>query len=463
VPASLLFLAPLLALLPVNSSTLPQPLPAVRYELATPDTSVRRPSRTDSVLYGSLGDGASYRRILMPGGATVHVVAIDGRRGYVVEAAKAREGYDDLETLSEIYVRAERAARQRGDTIIAAINAGPWHPERLSPVGPLVVNGETVELANDGAWSSVLLYASGGGAITRDRLSAQLFWRHRQLELRSVNRRMNDESPVIYNRFYGDFVPSPTVKSDAEIVASALAQLADDDSGIDFGEEEVDTASIVRTYHTARARSERERVARKIAVRRLPTARRDWYGEPRLNDTMWTQVTMVDTGTVPVPRDGYVLSLGTSDELFHSVRPGDTVRLLFQIARNGLSTVASVVPGYPQLLFDGAAAQEPEFAQGPAASVRADVASARTAIGTSASGDTVLLVAVDAPRNGAGGVTIDELAALMLQLGAHNAVALEGRSSTTMVVNYDAVTHAPGTTPERPISNALVVKKKRKF
>lgn len=458
----LLSVAALLASLHLVSSPSSPPQAVDRHAVAHPDSVPAR--RVDSVVYGTLADGARYRRVRTPAGVTMHVIEVDTRRGLSVEAVKAHDAYDGLETLSQLYERAERHARRDGDTVLAAINAGPWHPAQFSPVGPLVVGGEVVELSGDDAWSSLLLYAGGTAAITRDRVTGQLFWRHRRLDIRSVNRRLNDESVVLYNRLYGDVVPAVGSRSDAEIVGDAMASIEAVDSGIDFEEEEIDTASIVKAYRGARSRGDRERTAMKMAVRRLPTARREWFGEPRLNDTMWTLVTMVDTGSVPIPTDGYVISFGASAELFGSARPGDTVRLVFQVAHNGIGVVRDVVPGYPQLLFAGAPASEPDFVQGPAASVRGDEPGARTAIGISADGATLYLVAVEAPTTDRrGGMTIDELAATMRSLGAHNALALEGRGSTSMVVNYETVTQRSGEDSQRRISNALIVKKKKRW
>lgn len=459
---SLLLVASVFSLLSSDPTSSVPSMLSVRRSEFMPDSARTAPRHGDSVLYGALTDGAGYRRIRTSRGAVVHVIEIDSRRGLRLEAVKARDSYDGLETITELFQRAEREARRDGDTVLAAINGGPWYASRLSPVGPLVINGEVVELAGDDAWSSLLLYTGGSVAITRDRVAGQLFWRHRRFDILSVNRRLSDESVVLYNRMYGDFVPAVALRNDRDIVRDVLASREADDSGIDFEDEDVDSAQIVRTYRNQHARAERERSAMKIAVRRLPAARRDWFGEPRLNDTMWTVVTMIDTGTVPVPHDGYVVSLGASEELFHSARPGDTLRLLFQVARNGIGVVRDVVPGYPQLLFAGRPSSEPDFLQGPAAAVRGGERSARTAIGVSADGNVIYVVAVEAPADpGRGGMTIDELSATMQSLGAHHAVALEGRSATTMVVNYETVTHGQGAAPERPVGSGLVVKKKR--
>ncbi|MBC8144312.1 MAG: phosphodiester glycosidase family protein [bacterium] len=433
---------------------------------APPDSVVRDGARApgDSVMYGELTDGASYRRIRNSRGVILHVLSIDLSKGLTVEAIKARDSYDGLETLTEMYERAERQAKRDGDTVLAAINAGPWHAERLTPIGPLVVDGDVVELATDDAWSSLLLY-NDKAAISRDRVSGGIHWRHRHIDVQSVNRRANSKGLVVYNAMYGATVPDTVTKSENQIVADIVANAAHDDTGIDFDVHDIDSVEIIRRYrYTRRFDHHQEQGAFKVAVRRLQTARSNWFGEPRINDTMWTMVVKVDTGAIAVPHDGYVISPGSNEDWFRSARYGDTVRLHFQVARNGIGTIHDVVPGYPQLLFEGSPAPEPDFAQGPAAAVRPDDPGARTAVGITKGGNTMLLVAVEAPTDeGAGGLTIDELASTMRTLGAHDAIAMEGHASSSMVVNYEAVTHGADANALRRISNALVVKKKRRW
>lgn len=452
-------LFPLLIVASLLTAFHPNPSPS-----AKPDSVVRAGAIAagDSVLYGELADGASYRRIRSASRVVIHVVEIDLHKGLSVEAIKARDRYAELETLTELYQRAEREARRDGDTILAAINAGPWHPERMSPVGPLVIDGDVVELVSDDAWSSLLLY-DGTAAITRDRVSGKIFWRHRQLDVRTVNRRTSEDAIVVYGATFSATVPDTVEKIDEQIVADARASVDIDDTGIDFGSDEVDTTEIIRQYMYAHRGDAHEHGAFKLAVRRLQTARANWFGEPRINDTMWATVVTADTGAIAIPRDGYVISPGAATDWFRSARYGDTVRILFEVAQNGIGTIHDVVPGYPQLLFAGSTAPEPDFTSGPAASIRSDEPSARTAVGINSSGDKILLVVVEAPVDGVGGMTIDELTATMRTLGAHNAIALEGRSSSSMVVNYESVTHRGRPETERRISNALVVKKKRRW
>lgn len=87
----------------------------------------------------------------------------------------------------------------------------------------------------------------------------------------------------------------------------------------------------------------------------------------------------------------------------------------------------------------------------------------RTAIGLSPDGNTLILVVVDGRQpNYSEGATIDELADVLLQFGAYNALNLDGGGSSVMVYDDNDETHIlnspihtriPG--QERPVANHL--------
>jgi hypothetical protein len=80
----------------------------------------------------------------------------------------------------------------------------------------------------------------------------------------------------------------------------------------------------------------------------------------------------------------------------------------------------------------------------------------RTALGITADG-AVLLVTVNGRQPGVSvGMTLDELAHLMIELGAIEAMNLDGGGSTTMVVR-DKVVNIPSDGGERAVSSALLL------
>jgi exopolysaccharide biosynthesis protein len=110
------------------------------------------------------------------------------------------------------------------------------------------------------------------------------------------------------------------------------------------------------------------------------------------------------------------------------------------------------VEGGPRLVVDGEisiSAREEGF--------RGDVAggaASRAAVGISREG-RLMLVAVESPGTGRGGVTLEHLATIMRKLGAEQAMNLDGGSSVTVVEKGQIVNRAKR--GARAVSNALVV------
>lgn len=80
----------------------------------------------------------------------------------------------------------------------------------------------------------------------------------------------------------------------------------------------------------------------------------------------------------------------------------------------------------------------------------------RTAIGWRSDGKLILLT-VDGRQKQSVGMTIDELANLMLEFDCVEAMNLDGGGSTTMVVKGKVVNHPSDATGERAVSDALLV------
>jgi hypothetical protein len=78
----------------------------------------------------------------------------------------------------------------------------------------------------------------------------------------------------------------------------------------------------------------------------------------------------------------------------------------------------------------------------------------RTAMGTSQDGKTLILVVVDGRTEIAIGKTLNGMAALMGELGAHNAINVDGGGSSTMVINGQ-VKNKPSDGWERVVSNHM--------
>jgi MYXO-CTERM domain-containing protein len=106
-----------------------------------------------------------------------------------------------------------------------------------------------------------------------------------------------------------------------------------------------------------------------------------------------------------------------------------------------------VVSGHPTLLDDGRVVGSPGD---PLCTNRHP----RTALGLSADRRTLIALVVDGRRSGAAGFTCDEMAFVLALEGAHDAVALDGGGSSTLVVGGQ-VKNRPSDGRQRTVGNHL--------
>ena len=68
-----------------------------------------------------------------------------------------------------------------------------------------------------------------------------------------------------------------------------------------------------------------------------------------------------------------------------------------------------------------------------------------------------LMITVDGRSEASGGISLYDLAAYLLELGAVDAMNLDGGGSTTMFLNGKVVNHPSDKEGERKVSDALIV------
>lgn len=155
---------------------------------------------------------------------------------------------------------------------------------------------------------------------------------------------------------------------------------------------------------------------------------------------------------VAIPADGFVVlaSDAQGQLLAQNFRVGDT--LTFDTG-TGLTKVDVAVGGGTMLVRDGQITPFVEPVTGT---------SSRTAIGTNGTGDQLILATVDGRHTSYRGMDNAQMAALMIELGARNAMMMDGGGSTTMVRQalgtdtLEQVTYASDG-QLRPVINSLVV------
>ena len=166
------------------------------------------------------------------------------------------------------------------------------------------------------------------------------------------------------------------------------------------------------------------------------------------------RVTAVDDRitTTPVPDGGLiVLGRGAAAAQLATAKPGDAVDVTF--APQTDVPLRTALGSGVVLVRDGAAIDFPP-------STGNDESKPRTAIGWPAGGHRLLLVSVDGSANFSTGLSFDEMARLLVRLGAADAFMLDGGGSTEMVARRpgDAGVHVvntPSDGNERPVPNAV--------
>jgi hypothetical protein len=164
-------------------------------------------------------------------------------------------------------------------------------------------------------------------------------------------------------------------------------------------------------------------------------------------------------GSAGIPAGGWVVSgHGDAAEWVRgNLGKGVRVELKSETVLNPAPPFAPeyVLGGGPRLVRKGkpAAGADPGI-YGPGF---ADARHPRTAVGLRPDG-RILLVTVDGRQPGKSvGMTIAELTALLLELGAAEALNMDGGGSTTMVAGGRVVNSPSDPTGERPVGDALLV------
>lgn len=163
-------------------------------------------------------------------------------------------------------------------------------------------------------------------------------------------------------------------------------------------------------------------------------------------------ITASYNGNAPIPANGYVLSFqGEAAKYFPYFSVGQAAKL--NISYRDKQALEHMLAVGPMLVREGARTV-PVNLEGLGSSLAAR--HPRSALGLTNDG-RLLLVVVDGRQPGMSeGMTFDELADLMVELGAWTAMALDGGSSSELWANGKVI-NTPAGGGERRISNGILV------
>lgn len=165
------------------------------------------------------------------------------------------------------------------------------------------------------------------------------------------------------------------------------------------------------------------------------------------------KITTLSSSNTPLSANTIVLSAhGKAMKALSSLKTGDAVTIKHTLGDDWDKTVHAIGAG-PMLVHNNSVYLTTKLEE-----FGSDVAGGRaprTAVGITKEGH-VLLVVVDGRQTASVGMTLLELALFMQELGAFDAMNLDGGGSSEMVIN-DKVVNKPSDGRERKVGNALAV------
>jgi hypothetical protein len=144
---------------------------------------------------------------------------------------------------------------------------------------------------------------------------------------------------------------------------------------------------------------------------------------------------------VPIPADGYLLALRGQPELSGSIPIGTIVTLQRQLTPPDLDSYPHIVAAGPWLVQSSNIVLDAKSENFGAAFSKESAA--RSAIATTATGNIILVAVHD--RAGGKSPTLAEMAQLVRQLGAVDALNLDGGSSTSLYLGGQLINRASAT------------------
>jgi len=157
-------------------------------------------------------------------------------------------------------------------------------------------------------------------------------------------------------------------------------------------------------------------------------------------------------GSGPIPAGTTVL-LGrdAGADALAALKPGDAVDVSYAPRSSDGGSLDAAVGGRQVLVRDGVPQDIGDTVPEP-----------RTAVGFSRDGRRMYLLTVDGRQADSRGVTLTELGRLMAELGAHNALNLDGGGSSTLLAREPGqatvqVENSPSDGSERPVPNGLAL------
>jgi Phosphodiester glycosidase len=367
--------------------------------------------------------GVRYKHYIISTGNkhSVHVLEVDRTKPEVgITLFKGQNLANGLERITDIAARTDSSAN---GILQGLINASFWKSNSNAPIGPTIINGEVLEMGQHKEWSACFFDRQNRMYIERFNISGMVKLKTITLDIDKINRRVSKEGIVVYNHFAGKDVPVQPPLQVEMLMEGDAAQASTDE----LSDTKTNKNDITRTIAEQRRGAEYERSLRKAVVL--------YSGQPSVNEDIACRVIEVDTGAVNIPQNGLVISFGENIESDDIPKPGDKISLQFKTNLFSSIPFVQAVSGTPRLVNRGIARHEAEY-EGARGERFVSQKLPRTAVGMDATGTILYFVTTEgtATENGTTGMTMQQLAEGMKQLGSYHAMSLDGSASSAMVV-----------------------------
>lgn len=406
----------------------------------------------------TVAPGITYRcRIDARGPWVLHVVQVDlGTRGLALDAERALGIFRGRETVSA----AARRLEARGESPLVGINADFFDLATGEVENNTIVRGEWVKGTLrtdsphdefDNPHAQFAVDAAGRATIGRFTLAGVVRSGARSRPLVGLNYRPSTTAGLVfYTPWFGARTPGDT--------SANVGERPRDPDAVLPGERE---RPPTRSVPELRADSARRLVAQ--AIREAVEVPLTLIG--RRGDTLRYRIASragpAVGGATPIPAGGAVLS-ATGEEAIAFLREAAARREVVKVAHRldgGPLHPRTALGGWPRVVLHGeniaarADSIEGTFPRFSAAR------HPRSALGLGADGRTLWLVVVDGRRPWSVGMSLVELGDAMRELGATEAMNLDGGGSSTLWVRGVVVNVPSDPTGERPVGDALFVRR----
>ncbi len=328
----------------------------------------------------------------------IHVLEADLTNPQIsIKTAKATNRLTGNQNVSDLSLQNS----YEGHRVVGAINGDFFDGNGVS-IGHQIVNGELVSSLQSRNWSKIAFDEFNQPFIERFNTTGKVFIDGESTTLAGVNSVRGENHLVLYNRFKGN--STNTNPWGTEFLLKPLSQ---------------------------------------------------WT----INDTVNLEIVEVESlaGNMEITPDHVVLSAhGTSENFVSQLKVGDTLSLTVGIHPLENKKFTQLIGGFPKIVEDGQNYALAGYTEEGGSATFATDRHPRTSAGFNADSTKLFMFVVDGRQSISVGVSLPELADIMMMFGVHTGLNLDGGGSSTMVVKREVI-NSPSGALQRTVSNALMI------